>query len=70
MRAKLMFWKSAFSSWETRFQEAADFASQIPADRLISFSHTADRDVGVITVWYWADDERDSLSVIEGGKER
>jgi hypothetical protein len=34
----------------TQFQVAADFATQLPPDRLINISHTSDRDVGIVAV--------------------
>jgi hypothetical protein len=61
MRVKFKFFKSSFSSWETMFQEAADFASRLPKDRLINISHSADRNVGVVTVWYWGEGEPAAL---------
>jgi hypothetical protein len=57
MQVTFRFFKSNISSWTTMFQEAADFASQIPKDRLINISHSADANQGVVCVWYWADDE-------------
>jgi hypothetical protein len=57
MRVKFKFFKSGFSTWDMMFQEAADFASQLPKDRLINISHSADGNVGVVTVWYWGDGE-------------
>jgi hypothetical protein len=57
MRVQFKFWKSSFSTWNTIFQTAAEFASQLPPDRLINISHTTDEHAGVVTVWYWADDE-------------
>jgi hypothetical protein len=42
---------------EPTFQNAADFASKLPADRLISVSQSMERGFLYITVWYWADDE-------------
>lgn len=56
MRVQFRFWKS-LSTWHTIFQTAADFASQLPPNRLINISHTTDGGAGVVTVWYWADDE-------------
>lgn len=37
-------------------REAADFATVIGKDRLISISHSSDHGEGVITVWYWSED--------------
>jgi hypothetical protein len=39
------------------FNQAAAFATSVSPDRLITISHSADRTDGVITVWYWADDD-------------
>lgn len=47
--------KATFKSWEQLFEEAAQFASQIGPERLISISHSADQGAGVVTVWYWED---------------
>jgi hypothetical protein len=41
------------ATWDDLFSEAAEFASQISRDRLITISHSADRSNGVVTVWYW-----------------
>jgi hypothetical protein len=57
MQVKFQFWDSTLDSWKTMFQNAADFASRLPKDRLINISHSSDRNRGVVTVWYWADDE-------------
>jgi hypothetical protein len=41
--------------WEELFREAADFATTIGPDRVISISHSEDENDGVVTVWYWSD---------------
>lgn len=53
MRVKYKLFRSMFSSWETLFTQAAEFADRIPPERLISISHSADKGDGVVTVWYW-----------------
>ncbi len=45
-----------FSSWDSLFSEAAAFASQLGKDKLITISHSEDRNDGIVTVWYWEDD--------------
>lgn len=40
-------------TWDELFQQAADFASGVGPDRVISISHSADGNNGVVTVWYW-----------------
>jgi hypothetical protein len=57
MQVKFEYFRGTFSTWKMLFQDAADFASQLPKDRLISISHSADANQGVVTVWYWADDD-------------
>ena len=57
MRVEFKVFKSMAKSWDALFGEAADFASQIGPDRLITISHSEGREgamgFGVITVWYW-----------------
>jgi hypothetical protein len=49
-----------FSSWETLFQQAADFASAIAPDRLINISHDCDpAREGTACIWYWDDEPAD-----------
>ena len=43
------------STWHALFSHAADFASQVGRDRVISISHSEDNSKGIVTVWYWAD---------------
>ena len=49
--------RSSFKSWEALLEDAADWASDIPPDRLISISHSCDRGDGVVVIWYWDDDD-------------
>jgi hypothetical protein len=57
MRVRFKVFRSSFTTWKDLFREAADFASRLPPERLISISQSADRSDGVVTVWYWASDE-------------
>jgi hypothetical protein len=45
--------RGGFDKWETLFAKAAEFASGIGHDRVISISHSEDE---VVTVWYWSDE--------------
>ncbi len=45
--------KSQYRYWDDICTEAADFASTIPADRLISVSQSCDHSTGVVVVWYY-----------------
>ncbi len=49
--------RSTLKTWEDMFSEAAEFASMLGTKRLISISHSADSNDGVIVVWYWATDD-------------
>jgi hypothetical protein len=46
--------RGTFASWEKLLTQAAAFASRIGSDRLISISHSEDKDDGVVVVWYWS----------------
>ena len=41
------------STRESLCEEAAKFASSVGHERLISMSQSEDKDVGVVTIWYW-----------------
>ncbi len=56
MRVAYQKFKSSFLTWQGLFDQAAEFASQIAPDRLISISHSADNGVGVVAVWYWQEE--------------
>jgi hypothetical protein len=53
MEVRFEVFRGTFASWDTLFQQAAEFASQIGQDRLIGISHSCDKGDGVVTVWYW-----------------
>jgi len=55
---KFRVFRSDFSSWNTLFEEAAEFATMIGRERVISISHSAGHD-GVVTVWYWSKGDAD-----------
>jgi hypothetical protein len=52
-RVAFQHFRGTWSSWEELFQRAADFATSVGPERVISISHSADKNDGVITVWYW-----------------
>jgi hypothetical protein len=47
--------RGTFATWDHLFREAAEFADRVGKERLISISHSEDKDDGVVAVWYWAD---------------
>ena len=61
MRAMFEHFSSSTESWDTLFSRAADFATKVGPDRLITISHShgggsemwGSGGVGVVTVWYW-----------------
>jgi hypothetical protein len=54
MRVEFQTFRGTLTTWKTLFREAADFASRIGKEDLISISHSEDRGDGVVTVWYWS----------------
>ena len=56
MRVEFRYFKGGnFTSWQTLFQEAADFASTLEPRQLISISHDTDHmNHSTVTVWYWS----------------
>lgn len=53
MRVCYKHFRATFKTWEDLFQEAADFATEIGPERVISIAHSADKSEGIVTVWYW-----------------
>ncbi|HZZ45137.1 MAG TPA: hypothetical protein VFE58_19530 [Tepidisphaeraceae bacterium] len=53
MSVRFKFFRGVLKSWDSLFDEAAEFASTLKPERLISISHSADQGKGVVTVWYW-----------------
>ena len=49
--------RGTFESWNSLFTQAAEFATSLGPDRLISISHSEDKDDGVVAVWYWGSGE-------------
>jgi hypothetical protein len=47
--------RGTIAPWEELFSQAAEFASTLRPEELISISHSEDGNDGVVTVWYWAD---------------
>ena len=45
--------RGILATWEELFAEAAQFATEIGPERVVSISHSEDQSDGVVTVWYW-----------------
>jgi hypothetical protein len=61
--ADYKMFRSGLSPWESLFQQAADFATQLGPDRVISIAHSENNGEAVVTVWYW----REALEVTDSG---
>lgn len=53
MHVAFRVFRGAWTTWQDLFEQAAEFASQLGPERLISISHSEDQNDGVVTVWYW-----------------
>ena len=62
---KFRIFRSPFSSWESLFEQAAAFATAVGKDRTICISHSSDNVDGVVTVWYWSDENTNQLGLEE-----
>lgn len=54
-RMEHQIFRGTWSSWDELFQQAADFATELGPDRVLTISHSEDRSEGVVTVWYWTE---------------
>ena len=50
---KYEMFRGIMASWPALFEQAAAFASTLGRERLITISHSEDKDDGVVVVWYW-----------------
>ena len=55
-RVRFEIFRGILASWPELMEQAAQFASGLDRERLISISHSEDKEDGVIAVWYWDDD--------------
>jgi hypothetical protein len=53
MKVQFKVLRGSLSRWETLAEEAAEFASQIEPERLISISQSSE----TVIVWYWSDQD-------------
>jgi len=65
MHVRFEVFRGTFTSWQELFQEASDFASQLDPRQLINISHSEDKGEGVVTVWYWGEED-DATPAEEG----
>ena len=69
MRAQYRIFRGSFRSWEGLFDDAANFASSVGRDRLISISHSEDQNEGVVVVWYWSSADAPDETFVAGDTE-
>ncbi len=60
---KFEMFRGVLASWPELFQQAAEFATRVGRERLITISHSEDKEDGVVTVWYWGDPDERSATV-------
>lgn len=53
MKVQFKVFRGSLSRWETLAEEAAEFASRIAPERLISISQSSE----TVIVWYWSEPE-------------
>ncbi|MBN1909640.1 MAG: hypothetical protein JW818_07875 [Pirellulales bacterium] len=58
MQVQFEVFRGSWASWNALFDQAAEFASRVGSERLISISHSEDENDGVVTVWYWGHGRR------------
>lgn len=52
-KMRFQHFRGTLISWDDLFQQAADFATEIGPERVVSISHSEDENCGIVTVWYW-----------------
>jgi len=55
-RLQYRVFRGTWASWDELFRQAADFANEIGPERVVTISHSEDKDDGVVAVWYWHDE--------------
>lgn len=53
MKVQFRVFRGSLSKWETLAEEAAEFASRIEPERVISISQSSE----TVIVWYWSEQE-------------
>jgi hypothetical protein len=57
MTVRFKMFRGVIATWDQLFSEAAEFATSLGRERLITISHSEDKKDGVVAVWYWASSE-------------
>lgn len=53
MQVRFEVFRGTLTGWDDLFMQAAEFAARVGRERLITISHSCDKNEGVVTVWYW-----------------
>jgi hypothetical protein len=53
MQVRFRVFRGMLTTWQALFEQAAEFATSVGSENLISISQSEDRSDGVVTVWYW-----------------
>lgn len=56
-RLEYRVFRGMWATWDELFHQAAQFANEVGPERVISISHSEDKDDGVVTVWYWTGED-------------
>ena len=65
LQVKFEIFRSDVNSWKSLFKSASNFATLIGPERVINISHSADRNDGLVTVWYWNEEDANILGIQE-----
>jgi hypothetical protein len=57
MQMRCKYFRGTLKSWSELFEQAAEFATEVGVDQVVSISHAAAGADGTVAVWYWAEDE-------------
>ena len=57
LTVRFNMFRGTMATWDQLFSEAAEFATKLGRERLISISHSEDQQDGVVAVWYWAESD-------------
>jgi hypothetical protein len=60
---KCRYFRGTMTSWEALFEQAAEFATRVGVDHVVSISHACAGADGTVAVWYWADEDGEASGV-------
>jgi hypothetical protein len=54
MTLQFEVFRATLSTWNSLFEDASTFATEIGKERLVTITTSADQGDGIVVVWYWA----------------